>query len=207
MGILDRLIGRGSGPQGPQGIAVVTGSRAVDNVERAGGTNVEVRSNSLNQFNLGTIPHDLALEVRLPGLAPFAVAQRIAVPAKATGRQGYQLPVGVALPIVLTGNDPTDFTIDWKAFLESPDRKAAVQRAAAEESRANAKAYTEMVPGMTEQTWASAAAGLPMWMHAVRTGKMKRKAFDQQVDTLSKIGQMDPVAAAEAKRALDAEGF
>lgn len=156
---------------------------------------------------LGTIPHDLTLEVRRPDHAPFAVTQRVAVPAKATGRQGYQLPVGVELPIVLTGHDPLDFKIDWKTFLDSPDRKAAVQRAAAEESRANAKAYTEMVPGMTEKTWASAAAGLPLWMHAVRTGKMKRKAFDQQVDTLSKIGQMDPVAAAEAKRTLDAEGL
>ena len=207
MGILNRLSGRGSSPQGPSGTAVVTGSKAVDNVERAGGKNVEVRENSLNQLNLGTIPHDLTLEVRRPDHAPFAVTQRVAVPAKATGRQGYQLPIGVELPIVLTGQEPNDFSIDWKTFLDSPDRKAAIQRAAAEESRANAKAYTEKVPGMTEKTWASAAAGLPMWMEAVRAGKMKRKAFDQQVDTLSKIGQMDPVAAAEAKQTLDAEGL
>jgi len=46
-----------------------------------------------------------------------------------------------------------------------------------------------------------------VWMGLQRDGKMKRKAFDQQVDTLARIGQMDPALAADAKRTLDAEGL
>ena len=207
MGFLDRLSGKGVVPQGPSATAMVTASHAVDNTQSAGvGSNVEIRENALNQFNLGTIPHDLTLEIRMPGYAPFAVTQRVAVPAKATGRQGYQLPVGVELPIVVTNSNPFEFTIDWKAFLDAPDRKAVVQRAAARESEAKATAYTNLVPGMKEQTWANAHAGLPMWMEAVRAGKMKRKAFNQQVDTLTRIGQMDPQEAAWGKQTLDAEG-
>lgn len=169
--------------------------------------NEEIRENALNQFNLGKIPHDLTLDVRLPGQAPFSVTRRVGVPARATGRQGYQLPVGVELPITYTEDNPQDFDIDWNSFLDAPERKAAVQRAAAQESAAHATAYTQSVPGMTEATWANAAAGLPNWMEAVRTGKMKRKAFNTQVDTLSRIGQMDPDLADWSKQALDAEGF
>jgi len=189
--------------------ALVTGSSSVKNVERTAGVhrNDEVRENALNQFNLGKILHDLTLEVHLPDRPPFTVTKRVGVPARATGRQGYQLPVGIELPITYTDDNPQDFDVDWNAFLDAPDRKAAVQRAAAHESAAQATAYTQSVPGMTEKTWASAAAGLPSWMESVRTGKMKRKAFNTQVDTLSRIGQMDPDLAAWSKQTLDAEGF
>jgi hypothetical protein len=129
------------------------------------------------------------------------------VPAKATGRQGYALPPGVTLPIVVQDAQAQDFDIDWKAFLASPDRKAAVQRAAAEQSSLEAQRYTELVPGLKEQAWASAAQGVPMWMAAVRNGSMKRKAFDQQLHTLLRLGQMDPALAEEAQRTLAAEGF
>jgi hypothetical protein len=44
-------------------------------------------------------------------------------------------------------------------------------------------------------------------MESVRTGRMKRKAFNTQVDTLSRIGQMDPDLAAWSKQTLDAAGF
>ena len=180
----------------------------VKNVETRGvHHSEEIRENALNQFNLGKIPHDLTLEVHLPGQVPFTVTRRVGVPARATGRQGYQLPVGVELPITYSEDNPRDFDIDWKAFLDAPERKAAVQRAAAQEGAARATAYTQSVPGMTEKTWASAAAGLPNWMEAVRTGKMKRKAFNTQVDTLSRIGQMDPDLAESSKQTLDAEGF
>jgi hypothetical protein len=46
-----------------------------------------------------------------------------------------------------------------------------------------------------------------MWMASVRSGGMKRKQFDQQLDTLLRLGQMDPALADDAKRTLDAEGF
>jgi len=193
--------------EGAAGAAIVTNSSMVTNSERSSGRNVEVRENAFNQFNLGTIPHDLTLEVRIPGRDPFEVTQRAKVPARATGRQGYELPVGLELPVTLREENGTDVEIDWKTFLASDGRKAAVQKAAADASHAHAKEYTEAVPGMTEKTWASAAAGMPNWMEAVRQGSMKRKAFDQQVDTLSRIGQMDPELAAEGKRILDSEGF
>jgi len=178
----------------------------IDNVEHRGGRNVEVRDNAFNQFNLGTIPHDLTLEVRISGRAPYEVSQRVKVPAKATGRQGYELPIGLELPVTVRGDNPDDIEIDWKTFLASDDRKAQVQKAASDASFAKAKQYTE-ITGMQEQTWANAAAGLPVWLAAVRGGNMTRQDFDQQVDTLSRIGQMDPELAAEGKRTLDAEGL
>jgi hypothetical protein len=205
MGLLDRFSRRS--PQ-MKATALVTGSSSVKNVETSGvHRNDEIRENALNQFNIGKIPHDLTLEVRLPEQPPFTVTKRIGVPARATGRQGYQLPVGVELPITYAQDNPEDFDIDWSAFLDSPDRKASVQRAAAQESAAQATAYTQSVPGLTEKTWASAAAGLPNWMEAVRSGKLKRKVFNTQVDTLSRIGQMDPELAAWSKQTLDAEGL
>lgn len=193
---------------GQAGVATVTNSSMVANVITKTGVykNVEERENVLNGFNLGTIPHDLTLEVRIAGRAPFEVTKRFAVPAKATGRQGYELPVGLELPVTLAGNDSNSVEIEWKTFLASPDSKKAVKKASSQQSFDEAKKYTEAA-GLTEQTWANAAAGMPMWIEAVRQGKMKRKAFDQQVDTLSRIGQMDPELAAEGKRTLDAEGF
>jgi hypothetical protein len=198
---------RGNDDDAVAGVAIVTSSSMTDNVEHRGGRNVEVRDNALNQFNLGTIPHNLTLEVRISGRAPYEVNQRVNVPAKATGRQGYELPAGLEIPVKVRGANPDDVEIDWKAFLASDGRKAAVQKAASEVSFAEAKQYTETVAGMQEQTWANAAAGLPMWLEAVRQGKMKRRDFDQQVDVLSRIGQMDPELAAEGKRTLNAEGF
>jgi hypothetical protein len=187
--------------------ALVTASSMVTNNDIRTGVHrsVEERENVLNQFGMGTIRHDLVLQVTVPGRAPFEVRQRVAVPAKATGRQGYELPVGVELPVSVKGDGTLE--IDWKAFIDGPDRKAAVQNAAAQASYADATKYTNAVPGMKEKTWASAATGMPMWMEAVRQGKMKRKAFDQQVDGLTRIGQMDPDLAAEGKQTLDAEGF
>jgi hypothetical protein len=187
------------------GVAIVTKSSSVANKVRGSHPNVEERENEFNAIGLGTIPHDLTLEVRIPGREPFEITKRVKVPARATGRQGYDLPLGVELPVTPRGDD--DVEIDWKQFLKSPGRKTAVQKAAADESYARVKEYTEAIPGRTEQTWASAAAGMPNWMEAVRQGKMKRKAFDQQVDTLTRIGQMDPELAAEGKATLDAEGF
>jgi hypothetical protein len=179
----------------------------IDNDEHRTGRNIEVRENVFNQFNLGTIPHDLTLEVRIPDRAPFEVTKRFGVPAKATGSQGYELPVGLELPVTVRGDDADDVDIEWKSFLASDDSKASIKKASSDASYAKAKAHTELVPGMTEQTWANAAMGMPMWMEAVRRGNMKRKDFDQQVDTLSRIGQMDPELAAEGKRTLDAEGL
>ena len=209
MGLFGRKSGGKSGSgEGHVGTATVTGSSMVPNVITKTGVyhNVEERENALNAFNLGTIPHDLTLDVRIAGRAPFEVTKRFAVPAKATGRQGYELPVGLELPVTLAGDDPSKVEIEWKAFLAAPDSKKAVQKAASQQSFDEAKKYTEAA-GLTEKTWANAAAGMPMWVEAVRQGKMKRKAFDQQVDTLSRIGQMDPELAAEGKRTLDAEGF
>jgi hypothetical protein len=166
-----------------------------------------VRDNELNALNLGSIPHNLTLEVTVPGHTPFEVTREFKVPARATGRSGYTLPPGLRLPVVVRDVATLDIDVDWGAFLASPDRKAAVRRASAERSSAEAKRYTESVPGMKEQTWASAAQGLPMWMASVRSGSMKRKQFDQQLDTLLRLGQMDPALADDAKRTLDAEGF
>lgn len=192
-----------------QTFAVVLASETATDVERQRGVSHDhvVHENAFNAVGLGSIPHRLTLEVTVPGQAPFEVSGEFKVPARATGRSGYTLPPGLRLPVAVTGTTARDVVIDWDAFLASPDRKAEVKRASARRSAEEATAYTNLVPGLKEKTWASAAQGVPMWMQAVRTGSMKRTAFDQQVDTLTRIGQMDPTLAAESKQALDAEGF
>ena len=189
--------------------ALVKASAMATDLERQPGTtkNHNVRENQLNALNIGSIPHNLTLEVTIPGHEPFEVIGEFRVPAKATGRSGYTLPPGLHLPVVVHDAERHDIDIDWDAFMASPDRKAAVQRAAADQSSAEAKRYTESVPGLKDQAWASAAQGVPMWMQAVRTGSMKRKAFDQQIPTLLRLGQIDPALAEEATQTLDAEGF
>lgn len=190
-------------------VAVVTASEMSTDIEHrtAVTRDQSVRENSFNALGVGTIPHRLTLEVSVPGEAPFEVHGEFRVPAKATGRSGYTLPPGLQVPVTVTDPDIHTIELDWDAFFASPGWKAEVQRASARQSAAEATAYTNAVPGMKEQTWASAAQGVPMWMQSVRTGSMTRKAFDQQVDTLTRIGQMDPALAEESKRALDAEGF
>jgi hypothetical protein len=209
MGLFGRRKPNGASEASGGATALVKASTMATDEERTRGvsTNHQVRQNALNAINLGSIPHILTLEVTVPGHEPFEVTRECKVPAKATGRSGYTLPPGLVLPVIVRDHATHDIDIDWDAFLASPDRKAAVQRAAADESSRHAQRYTESVPGMKEQTWASAAQGLPLWMNAVRTGSMKRKAFDQQINTLLRLGQIDPAQAEQAKRELDAEGL
>ncbi|MEP1122613.1 MAG: hypothetical protein ABJH68_01820 [Ilumatobacter sp.] len=211
MGVLDRLLGRRGRDAPRDGVAVITASRNFSEPIRSGHTqvlrDVEARESSLAQFDLGSILHELTLEVRVPDRTTVVVTRREKVPARATGRSGFELPIGLELPITLTGVGPDDFDIGWKAFLGSPDRKNVVRRAVAEEQAAQVRSYVDSQPGMREQTWSAAATGMPLWMQLVRDGRMQRAAFDRQVDTLTRIGQMDPELAAEGKRILDADGF
>lgn len=186
---------------------VTESQRFADSSERGIHIGHTESANALNAFNLGSIRHHLTLLVNAPGVAPFEVRGEFKVPAKATGRSGYVLPVGIQVPVVVRDADAGRIDIDWDAFFAGDGWKQAVRHAAVVESHDRAKASTNAVPGLREQTWASAAQGLPNWMHAVRTGAMKRKAFEQQLDGLLRLGQMDPAAAAEARRQLDAEGF
>ena len=60
---------------------------------------------------------------------------------------------------------------------------------------------------MKETTWAAAEQTMPYMLEQVRTGKWKRKTFDEQVDQLNRLGQIDPELRASSIAALDAEGF
>lgn len=211
MGLFDRFLGKsqGSTPSAPVAYAVVTESRMASDAEHETGVqrNHSVERNELNALGLGTIPHLLTLEVHIPGRDAFTTSGRYKVPAKATGSSGYELPPGLRLPIVVRDPASSDFDIDWKAFNASPDRKAAVKKAAADRSSAEATAYTNSVPGMKEQTWAASREALPLWMDMVRNGQLKRKNFDRDLNTLVRIGQMQPDLADWGKQTLDSEGF
>lgn len=167
-------------------------------------TNDRIESNELNAFGIGSIPHRLKLEVRPLSGTPFEVEGEFKVPAKATGSTGYTLPTDLELPVTIEGDK---VEIDWKAFLDNPDRKRQVKNAVAREQSAAATAYTNSQPGMKEATWAAAEQTMPYMLEQVRTGKWKRKTFDEQVDQLNRLGQIDPELWASSKAALDAEGF
>jgi hypothetical protein len=202
-----KLFGRAKATDhdGVEGSAVVVASSLLEATDEHAGKNNDYTT-LLGTFNLGVVPHDLTLEVHVVGRESFTVDKRERVPARAAGNR-WQLPVGIELPVRVSSGTADGVDIQWAQFLDAPDRKREVDNAAARESAAEVRRSVEAVPGMQAQTWAAAAMGMPLWMNAVRTGSMTRKEFDQQVDGLTRIGQMDPELAAQGKATLSTEGF
>lgn len=190
----------------PRDVAVITASSTWGERPQHGVyKNDRVDHNEFNAIGLGSIPHALTLEVRPLNGDPFTFEGEFKVPAKATGSTGYTLPVGLELPVDI--DDGGAVEVDWKAFLDHPDRKRQVKNAVAREQSAAATAYTNSQPGMKEATWAAAEQTMPYMLDQVRTGKWKRKMFDEQVDQLNRLGQIDPDLWASSKATLDSEGL
>ncbi len=188
------------------GEAVVLGSQRPGPGKETPGEGGDI---DVSEFGVGR--HELRLEVRLPGREPYEVEGRFKVPPEAQfGRRAPLLlrplmkrspvPVGITLPVSVDPAKPDDVTIDWDGFLAEGGRdemKRGNEAAAVERLR-------QTYPEQTAQMRENATRELPMLVAGVRGGTIKRKDFDQTLETYVRNGYLEPGEAEEARASLDA---
>ena len=210
MGLRDILSSRlpGGDSGAGDGYALVLESTPYANTERPGViVKDEIRHNDLWYLNMGWRPHELKLEVHLPGEQPYEVKGRFRVPARFCHGSSVSLPTGVQLPVKRTGAGADEIKVEWGSFAKTREEKKDVKRQAA---RAHNDALVEGLernqPEAQARMRESNTAALPSWVAAVKAGKMKRKEFDQSVATLLRLRQIEPEAVEAARAELDAAG-
>jgi hypothetical protein len=162
----------------------------------------------VSDFGVGR--HTLRLEVRLPGREPYEVEGRFKVPAEVQfGRKrGFvarplmkrtPIPAGITLPVRVDPGTPDDVTIDWDAFLAAGgrDEMKRLHESAAVERLQQAN------PEQSAKQREDAKHTLETWVAGVQAGTVKRKDFDQSVETYVRLGFLDPAEAEAARAELD----
>jgi hypothetical protein len=162
----------------------------------------------VSDFGVGR--HSLRLEVRVPGREPYEVEGRFKVPKEVQfGKRApfllrplmkrSPIPVGITLPVTVDATDPNDVTIDWDGFLTSGGRddiKRGNEAAAVDKLR-------QQYPEGTAQMRENAQRELPGLVVGVRGGTIKRKDFDQTLETYVRNGYLEPEEADAARAELD----
>lgn len=162
----------------------------------------------VSDFGVGR--HALRLEVRLPGQEPYEVEGRFKVPKEVQfGKRAPFLlrplmkrtpvPVGITLPVSVDPAKPDEVTIDWDSFLASGGRgemKSGNEAAARERLKTT---YPKETARMREV----AKADIPRLIVGVRGGTIKRKDFDQSLETYVRNGYLEPEEAEAARAELD----
>ncbi len=194
-----------------RGIAATAVIREARKIEDDGtdehGQGGEFLLNDMRDAGLwGKHRYDFTLEIQIPESEPYEVSGEFKTPAKA-GRTGLLshrgLEPGLELPVKVDPEDSQRVAIDWDAFLASPDRKAAVKKAAQAESANANKRMLDANPDLAKQLRAGNAAAVVSWASSVKAGKMSREEFDKTVDMEVKVGRMDPADAEAARATLD----
>ena len=187
------------------GEALVLGS------QRPGPRNdLDARGGDIDVSEFGVGRHTLRLEVRLPGREPYEVEGRFKVPPKIQfGRRApliarplmkrAPVPVGITLPVAVNPAKLDDITIDWEGFLAAGGRDELKRQCHAAAVDKLARDH----PKQTTQMRESAKHTLETWVAGVQGGTLKRKDFDQSVDTYVKLGYLEPVEAEAARARLD----
>jgi hypothetical protein len=162
----------------------------------------------VSDFGVGR--HTLRLEVRLPGREPYEVEGRFKVPKEVQfGKRAPFLlrplmkrspvPVGITLPVSVDPAKPDDVTIDWDGFLAAGGRdemKKGNEAAGVDKLRAT-------YPKETAQMRENATRDLPNLVAGVKGGSIKRKDFDQTLETFVRNGYLEPGEADAARAELD----
>jgi hypothetical protein len=170
----------------------------------------DITAGSADVSDFGVGRHALRLEVRVPGQEPYEVEGQFKVPAEVQfGRKrGFlarplmkrsPVPVGITLPVLVDPAQPKDVTIDWDAFLAAGgrDEMKRVQEAGAVER------LHRQHPEQSAKQRQNATGSLEVWVAAVQAGTLKRKDFEQSVDTQVRLGFLDPADAEAARAKLD----
>jgi len=210
MGLRDILSSRlpGGDRNDSDGYALVLESNPYANTERPGVIiKDEIRHNDLWYLNMGWRPHELTLEVHLPGEQAYETKGRFRVPARFCHGSAVRLPTGVQLPVKRTGAGPEEIKVEWGSFAKTREDKKEIKRhAAREHNDALVEGLERNQPEAQARMREANTGALPTWVAAVKAGKMKRKEFDQSVQTLLRLKQIDPDAVARARAELDAAG-
>jgi hypothetical protein len=161
---------------------------------------------NLQQIGIGKREYLFKLEVRIPDREPYEIEGKFKVPAKAetTGvsSRRFLLP-GLSLPVHVDSRDPARLEIEWDRFLPSPDRKAAVKKAAEARRHELTRKQIEADPGLNKKAKAAGTVAAQSWATAVRAGNRSREGFERDVAQAVKQGWMDPADAEAAREGLD----
>jgi hypothetical protein len=152
------------------------------------------------------MPYEFGLEVTVPGQPVYQVQVRTKVPAKAERislLQSHPIPLTLVVPVIVDAGDATKVSVDWKAFLDQPDRvaqlKAARERAIAITVQRNADAQPERYAAQRAQN-----KGVVMgWAESVRAGKLARADVERDAAVLIRLGFMDPADLEAALARID----
>jgi hypothetical protein len=152
------------------------------------------------------MPYEFVLEVTVPGENPYQVTVLSKVPVKAERISlltSHPIPPSLVVPVDVSTEDPTKVRIDWKAFIDQPDRvaqlKAARERAIAATVQRNADAQPEKYAAQRAQN-----KGVVMgWAEAVRAGNLTRQAVERDAAVLIRLGFMDPADLQAALARID----
>jgi hypothetical protein len=104
------------------------------------------------------------------------------------------------------GKRPHDLRLQVRleGLAETPDVKRELKRAAAREHNASIREGLERAnPDQQAMLREADAAQLPSLVRQVKNGKLKRKTFDQNMQTLVTLGQVDEALLESAKADLD----
>jgi hypothetical protein len=164
----------------------------------------------VSDFGVGR--HALRLEVRLPGQEPYEVEGRFKVPKEIQfGKRApfllrplmkrSPIPVGITLPVSVDPAKPDDVTIDWDGFLATGGRDEMKRG----NEVAGVQRLRQQYPEGTARMREVATAELPTLIAGVRAGTIKRKDFDQSLETYVRNGYLEPEEADAARRELDGE--
>jgi hypothetical protein len=158
----------------------------------------------------GTRPYRFALEVRVPGREPFAAEGKFKVPLKAERLApvggGTKLPPGIELPVRVDEDDSV--RIDWKSYMELPDRKERHRKADQEATyEALGRAAQKKAAKDPERAAAEREKGagiLGLYVQEVKGGTITREEFDQEAQAQLAMGKANPEDVAAARDELDA---
>jgi hypothetical protein len=170
----------------------------------------DIAAGEFDVSDFGVGRHALRLEVRLPGSEPYVVEGQFKVPAEVQfgTKRGFvarglmkrtPVPVGITLPVVVDPARPEDVTIDWDGFLAAGGRDEMKR---VHESNAVDRMHRAN-PEQAAKQQDDAKVALAGWVAAVKAGSLKRKTFDQSVDTQVRLGFLDPADAEAARAELD----
>ena len=158
-------------------------------------------------FAAAGTPYMFTLEVSVPGRDAYQVSGvRTRVPAKAEKislLETHPIPITLEVPVRVATDDAERIAIDWKAFIDLPDkakrlkdaRERALQIAAERQREAMIAADPSLAPSPDAQNPAMA------WAEAVRAGSLTQQEFAENCMRLLAVGQLSSAdyLAAEAR--------
>jgi hypothetical protein len=152
-------------------------------------------------------PYMFTLEVSVPGHPTYEMpGVRTRVPAKAEKISFFEthpIPITLEVPVRVAADDGEKIAIDWKAFIDLPDKvqrlKDARERALLIAAQRQREAAVAADPTLAMSPDAQNPA--MAWANAVLAGSLTRQEFDESCTRLLALGQLSSAdyLAAEAR--------